>query len=178
MKKTAVYALILSAVSVAAGLIAGTALERAKVKKHFEAIRQAHPFSRETRPHQRKAAGAPKEIFQRLAKDLNLNPEQEQGVKDTLEKARQDILTVTKDSRERLLSVRKESNDRIMEILAPEQQERFKKIVADAGKNHSKIMERLGKRMGGLPGAPGEPAEELPPPPPQGEEPPEPPETF
>ena len=178
MKKTAVYALILSAVSVAAGLIAGTALERAKVKKHFEAIRQAHPFSRETRPHQRKAAGAPKEIFQRLAKDLNLNPQQEQEVKGALEKARQDILAVTKESRERLLIVRNESNDRIIEILAPEQQEKFKKIVTDAEKNHSKIMERLGKRLGAPPNAPGEAAEDLPPPPPPGEEPPEPPETF
>ena len=178
MKKTVVYALILSAVSVAAGLTAGGALERAKTKKHLEAMRPAHPFSRETRPSH-KAAGGPKEIFQRLAKDLNLNPEQEQGVKNALEEARRDISAITKDSREKLLILRKESNDKIMEILAPEQQERFKKIIAEAERKHPQAMKKLGKRLGGLPGAPGEPAKELPPPPPPpGEEPPEPPETF
>ena len=49
MKKTVVYALILSAVSVSAGLVAGVAIERAKIKKHLDAIRPHQPFPQEMR---------------------------------------------------------------------------------------------------------------------------------
>ena len=49
MKKTVVYALILSAVSVSAGLVAGVAIERAKIKKHLDAIRPHKPFPQEMR---------------------------------------------------------------------------------------------------------------------------------
>lgn len=168
MKKTVVYALILSAVSVAAGLTAGGALERAKIKKHLDAIRPRQPFQQEMR-RQGQAGGGPKEIFQRLAKELNLDEGQKQEFKAILEKAREDISSITRDSREKLLIIRKESDGKILEILTPEQQEKFKKIAAEAQRNHPQAMRKFGQMPGGRPGEPGEP---------EGEEPPAPPESF
>ena len=80
MKKTVVYALILSAVSVSAGLVAGVAIERAKIKKHLDAIRPHQPFPQEMR-RQPPSGGGPKELFQRLAKELNLDEGQKQEFK-------------------------------------------------------------------------------------------------
>ncbi len=168
MKKTVVYALILSAVSVTAGLVAGGAMERAKIKKHLDAIRPHQPFPQEMR--QQNQGGGPKEIFQRLAKELNLDEGQKQEFRAILEKAREDISSITRDSREKLLIIRKESDGRILEILTPQQQEKFKKIAADAQRNHPQAMRKFGQ----IPG------DNLPPPPapPEGEEPPAPPESF
>lgn len=168
MKKTVVYALILSAVSVGAGLVAGGTLERAKIKKHLDAIRPHQPFPQETR-RQSQGSG-PKEIFQRLAKELNLDEGQKQEFKNILERAREDISSITRDSRERLLIIRKESDERILGILTPEQQEKFKKFAAEAQRNHPQAMRKFGQMQEG----------DLPPPPapPEGEEPPAPPESF
>lgn len=168
MKKTVVYALILSAVSVAAGLVAGGALERAKIKKHLDVIRPRQPFPQEMR--RQAQGGGPKEIFQRLAKELNLDEGQKQEFKAILENAREDISSITRDSREKLLIIRKESDGKILEILTPEQQEKFKKIAAEAQRNHPQAMRKFGQM----------PGDDLPPPPapPEGEEPPAPPESF
>ena len=163
MKKTVVYAAALSAISVVAGLVAGAALERASIQKHLMSIRPPPPLAGEFKAQPK--MGGPKEIFQRLAQDLNLNVEQKQEVKDILEKAREELTSIGQGSREKMLAIRKESNARILAILNPEQQERFKRIAAEAEKNHPRMVQRLREKFGEQPPD----TRDLPPPPPPDE---------
>ena len=157
MKKTVVYAVALAAISVVAGLVAGAALERANIRKHLMSIGPP-PFAQEFRGQHK--IGGPKEIFQRLAQELNLNDEQKQAVKDILEKAREEITSIGQGSRGKILAIRKESNERILAILNPEQQERFKRIVAEAEKNHPRMIQKLREKFGDTRNIPPPPPDE------------------
>ena len=151
MKKTIVYAVILSVVSVVLGIVAGVAIERGNTIKHLSLPgRPPLPFEKQSEPHKRQK---PQDIFKRVSEELNLNQEQKEKVKQILDEARKKISLIGDKSREDLKAIRDESHGKIMEILTPEQQEKFKDIISQAKKHHLKLMQKL-QKYGQRPGEP------------------------
>src|SRR3989338_4992578 len=163
MKKTVVYAVILSVVSIVMGIVAGVAIERGNTIKHLSQIgRPGLPPGEQ--PEQRKAQ-KPKDIFKRVAEELNLNQEQKEKVKQILDEAHKKISLMGDKSREDLKAIRDESHAKIMEILTPQQQEKFKDIISQAQKNHLNLMKKL-QKYGHRPDGPQDTDAPNPPPPP------------
>lgn len=141
MKKTVVYAVILSAVSVVLGIVTGVAIERGNTIKHLSLLgRPPLPFERQPGPRKTQK---PQDIFKRVSEELNLNQEQKEKVKLILDEARKKISLIGDESREDLKSIRDESHIKIMEILTPPQQEKFKNILAQAQRQYQKLGQRL-----------------------------------
>lgn len=178
MKKTIVYAVILSVVSIVMGIVAGVAIERGNTIKHLSLLGRP-PLPPEKLLEQRKTQ-KPQDIFRRIAEELSLNEEQKKTIKQILDEAHERLKQTGERSREDIKAIREETNIKILKILSPEQQDKFKKILTQDQEQHSKLMrklQRLGQRQGfpeghGPAGAPDELA------PAPGEELPEPPETF
>lgn len=141
MKKTVVYAVILSAVSVVLGIVAGVAIERGNTIKHLVQFKQ-QPSSVEKGAKSLKQHTS-QDIFRRVAKELNLNKEQKEKVKQILDEARKKLSLTGDKSREEVKAIRDESNIKIMEILTPQQQEKFKNIITQAQKQYQKLGQRL-----------------------------------
>ncbi len=161
MKKTVYYAVILSAVSIVTGLVAGVSLERANIKRKLGLMRQM-PYGREAAPDKTKT---PQDIFKRITDELNLSEEQRGKVREILGQAREKITLLGSESREKIQAIRQESNAGISGMLTPEQKVKFQKIVSEAQKNHQKFGRRFGGQFGqsphrqGLPGEPPPPAD-------------------
>ncbi|HBU07933.1 MAG: hypothetical protein A2Y42_01130 [Omnitrophica WOR_2 bacterium GWB2_45_9] len=162
MKKTVVYAVILSVASIVLGLVAGVAIERGNTIKQLTLGRPELPFEKQ---REERKARKPQDIFKRVSEELNLNPEQKERVKQILDEARKKISLTGEKSREDLKAIRDESHTKIMEILTPQQQEKFKDIISQAQKNHLNLMKKL-QKYGHRPGGPQDTDAPNPPPPP------------
>ncbi len=178
MKKTVVYAVILSVASIVMGIVAGVAIERGNTIKHLSLL--GRPQLPPDKQLKRRETQKPQDIFKRVAEELSLNEEQKKTIKQILDEARERLKQTGERSREDIKAIREESNIKILKILSPGQQDKFKMILAQDQEQHSKLMRQLQKfgQRQGLPeghGQTGSP-DELPPPP--GEELPEPPESF
>lgn len=143
MKKTIVYAVVLSVVSIVMGIVTGVAIERGNTIKHLS-LPGRPPLPFEGQPQARKTQ-RPQDIFKRVSEELNLNQEQKEKVKQILDEAHKKISLIGDKSREDLKAIRDESHARIMEILTPQQQEKFKNIISQAQKHHLNLMRKLGK---------------------------------
>lgn len=129
MKKTVVYAVILSAVSIIMGIVVGVAIERGNTIKHLS-LSERSPQSLERQAGFR-GEQRPQDIFKRIAEELNLDKEQKESVKRILDEARKKLSQMGDNkSREEVKAIRDESHTKIVELLTPEQQEKFKIIVA------------------------------------------------
>ena len=173
MKKTAVYAVTLTVISLAAGAAIGAAVDRQMIKKRLMGLHH----DKIAKFEQMKQRG-PKEIFEKISSALRLDDKQKEITRQILEKARNDIAAIGKETQEKIMGVRNESNIRMQEILNPEQQKQFQKILSDLEEKGQKTRQFLQKKFGreipphqeeGLPppppGAPEGTPEELPEPP-------------
>jgi len=127
MKKTVVYAVILSVASIVLGLVAGVAIERGNTIKQLTLGRPELPFEKQ---REERKARKPQDIFKRVSEELNLNPEQKERVKQILDEARKKISLTGEKSREdlkvsamkailRLWRYSLPSNRRNLRILSP-----------------------------------------------------------
>ncbi|OGX53592.1 MAG: hypothetical protein A2460_00600 [Omnitrophica WOR_2 bacterium RIFOXYC2_FULL_43_9] len=178
MKKTAIYAVTLTVISLGAGAVIGVAVDHQLIKKRLQRLHHD-----KIAKFQQARQGGPKELFEKISSALRLDDKQKEVVKQIVEKTRNDIAEIGKEAHEKMLTVRNESNDRMREILNPQQQQQFQKMLSDLEEKGQKARRFLQRRLSPQPPAPGEAPEadeHLPPPPPPGapEDFPEPPENF
>lgn len=174
MKKTALYAVALTVISLGAGAVIGVVVDRQLIKKRLQRM---HHEKIAKFQHMRQGGGQ-KEIFEKISNALRLDDKQKEITRQILEKARNDIAEIGKEAKEKILAVRNESNDRMKEILNPEQQQQFQKLLSDLEGKGEKARKLLQKRFNRE--MPHQQEENLPPPPPPEapEDLPEPPEGF
>ena len=129
MKKTIIYAVILSLVSMAAGVAVGAAVTERYVKE-----RRQHFFS-EFRERAGKRFEGMKELkyklLDNLSDKLNLTADQKEKVKVILESSREEMTSTRKDAMTKVQSIREKTNEKIQAVLTLEQKEKFQKIISD-----------------------------------------------
>jgi len=147
MNKTVIYAVILSVVSLGAGVALGmTVSQRCAIE------RRQHFFSglRERGGDRAKGFQQHKQrLLANLAEKLNLTAEQKEKVKAILKSSREEMTSVRKDTMAKVQVLRDSTNAKIQEVLTPEQKEKFKKITNGYKQRHG-----AGKWFRGGPGGP------------------------
>jgi hypothetical protein len=94
---------------------------------------------------------------------LSLNPEQKIKVERILEDTRQEIDKEGLGLRKKIIEIRENTDKRIMDLLTPQQQEKFKQLIAEFKAKHG--FREQQKRPVPASGKMAPPDEELPPPP-------------
>jgi len=73
---------------------------------------------------------------EKLTTELNLTPDQQKSVKETLEAKREKMKSISKDDHEAWRKLTKETNDKINAVLTPEQQKKFATMQKEMKKKH------------------------------------------
>jgi len=127
MKKTIVYAVIISVVSVAAGAVLGVAVE------HRNAMERRQRLLGELRERSgdkvKRVQHHQKQLIDNLAAKLNLTDDQKEKVKAVLQSSSEEIATARKEIIAKIEAVRDSTNERIQETLNSEQKAKFRKIM-------------------------------------------------
>ena len=78
-------------------------------------------------------------MVRRLSRDLNLDNEQHDKVKEILHETRAEMKVVRKQYRPQIEAVLEKGHDRIRKILKPEQLEKFEKIVVERKERRNRM---------------------------------------
>ena len=69
--------------------------------------------------------------FEQMVKDLQLNEEQQTGVKQIFTDTRAQLETLHKESEPRVTEIRRQADERMQKILTAEQWQRFQQLMAE-----------------------------------------------
>jgi len=138
MNKNAVYLAIFAVLCVTAGTLFGVTISyRMGPPMPFPG---RHGFMERAERFMGRQPGCPGEapggrsFSKMLARRLELNKEQEIKIKEILENTRREIDKVGMGVRETIAGIKEKTDKQIMGILNPEQQEKFRELIAEMSK--------------------------------------------
>lgn len=133
MNKNAFYLAIFAVLCVLAGVVAGAGMLRMFVAAPggFPGGKPCFMGGEMRGPGMGREGGDP---LERLVRRLGLNEEQRKKIDAIVEQTRAEMDGAEDDFHSAMMSVREKSNEQIMRVLTPEQQEKFKILLAEHDK--------------------------------------------
>lgn len=141
VKRAVVYIVILGVVCTVLGVAAGMLIEKRYTARYlFPQIARRHLLRQLAGPGfpgkkigpqlQKRIRARAEKVFERISQELELSPEQRDGVKAVLEGTREHVNQARDEFRRQVEQAKTESDTQILGILDAEQQEKFKRLKA------------------------------------------------
>ncbi|MFH1245021.1 MAG: hypothetical protein V1662_00880 [Candidatus Omnitrophota bacterium] len=158
MKRAIVYVVALGIICLGAGIGAGMIIEKNNTNKNLPRImrscmlqrRPGGEFSKMREPgrwqEKGKVRAGANGVFGYMGKELNLSEQQQGQVKEILEQTKQKVTLARDEFNTKTMQAKEESNAQIMAILTSEQQEKYKKIMAQMEERKANKKGEMGRR--------------------------------